>query len=120
MNFNRIDIPAIFSSIYGSMRKFDIDLTKVIQDMNSSISTMFDKGVGITDNLDCEIVPYTSNAVANTEDAVAHSLKRVPVGFIVVDIDKAGVVYRGPTAFTASNVYLKCSTASTALKVLLY
>lgn len=120
MNFTRADIPSIFSSIYGGMRRFDIDMAKVIQDINGSLSQMFAKGIGITDNLDCQIVSYTSNAVANTEDTVAHTLKRVPSGFIVVDIDKAGVVYRSGTTFTVSNIYLKCSTTSTALKVLVY
>lgn len=60
-------------------------------------------------------VTYTSNAVANTEDTVPHGLAVVPIGFIVIRRDKAGVVYDGGTSWTNSNLYLKCSTASTVI-----
>jgi len=59
-------------------------------------------------------VVYTSNATPNTEDTVPHGLERVPSGFIVTSIDKAGVVYKS-SAFDATNLKLKCSVASAAV-----
>ena len=66
-------------------------------------------------NIEGEWRTYTSNAVANTEDTLAHTIGSIPLGYIVVNQDKAGSVYQGPstgTAWTSSNIYLKCSVAS--------
>lgn len=120
MNFPNIDIPAIYSSIYGKIRKYDEDIANTLQKLSGDLSNIFRNGVSITDNVDAQTISYTSNAIADTEDTVAHTLKREPTGFIVVDTDKAGIVYRGGTAFTTTDIYLKCSTASTALKVLIF
>ena len=57
-------------------------------------------------------VSYTTNASANTEDAVSHSLGSEPIGFIVTNIDKGGVVYDSGTSWTDTTIYLKCSVAS--------
>ena len=81
---------------------------------------MFDKGIRVAEGLDIYIVSYTSNGTANTEDAVAHGLKRVPLGFIVCSQDKAGVVYASGTAHTATNLYLKNSVATVATKLIVF
>ena len=74
-------------------------------------------GISFRDNLDAKQVSYTSNGVANTEDTVAHTLGRVPIGFIVVSVDKGATVYKS-NAFTATALKLKCTQATTA--VILY
>jgi hypothetical protein len=56
----------------------------------------------------------TTPAVANTEFTVAHGLGRVPMGFIVLLIDKAGIIYKGATAWTDTDIFLKCNVASVA------
>ena len=71
------------------------------------------------ENIAGEFVTYTSNAVADTEDTVAHTLGAAPVGFIIINRDKGGVVYDSGTAWTSSNLYLKCSTASTVVDLFL-
>jgi hypothetical protein len=71
------------------------------------------------ENISGEFQVYTSNAVADTEDTIAHTLGAVPIGFIVINIDKGGVVYDGGTAWTSSNIYLKCSTTSTNITLFL-
>lgn len=62
---------------------------------------------------------YTSNAVADTEDTIAHGLGVAPIGFLVINIDKGGVVYDGGTAWDSTNIYLKCSTAATTITLFL-
>lgn len=69
-------------------------------------------------NLDARYVVYTSNAVADTEDTISHGLGRVPVGYIPAKQDKAGTVYDGTTAWTATHIYLRASAASMALTVM--
>ena len=62
---------------------------------------------------------YTSNAVADTEDAVSHSLGAIPTGFLVTNIDKGGVVYDSGTSWTDTTIYLKCSVASASVTLFL-
>jgi len=63
---------------------------------------------------------YTTNATPDTEDTVAHGLGRVPVGFIVVRRDKAGVIYDSGGTWTSTNILLKCNVASLAATILVF
>lgn len=66
-----------------------------------------------------KIVSYTTNAAANTQDTVAHGLGYVPKGYIVINNGNGGVVYTGAPA-DATNLYLKCTTASNAVTLLVF
>lgn len=57
----------------------------------------------------------TSPGVADTEFPVPHKLGRVPIGYHVFSKSNAGVVYKGVTAWTSSNIYLKDSGISDVL-----
>ncbi len=65
-------------------------------------------------------VTYTSNASANTADVVPHLLGRTPVGYFEVRSSNAGFIYDGGVAFTATNLSLKCSTASNTVTLLVF
>lgn len=112
--------PALFTQAVGALREFDKDLMTAISNWSLSLKGLLDRGLTLADNVDAAAVSYTSNAVADTEDAVAHVLGRVPDYVVVAGIDKAGVVYRGPTSFTKTHVYLKTSVASAAVKLILH
>lgn len=60
---------------------------------------------------------YTTNASANTEDAITHNLGVVPVGYLVFSQDKAASLYKSTSAWTTTQIFLKCSTASVAVKI---
>lgn len=60
---------------------------------------------------------YTTNAVANTEDAVAHSTGIIPIGYLVFTQDKAASLYLGGSTWTTTNIFLKCSVASVTVKI---
>ena len=78
-------------------------------------------GSGIAGNLDAVYVAYTSHATANTEDTVTHNLGRVPVGYLVIDRDKAGMVYSSnKAAWTTTTMRLKCDVASTTATLLVF
>lgn len=85
--------------------------------MIGNLADLFDKGIGIDDNLDVSTVSVTSNGSANTEDAFAHTLGRIPVGYLVVNQDKAASVYASGTTWTKTTIYLKTSVATVALKL---
>jgi hypothetical protein len=119
MIFRRGNVPTIFGKELPNMRPFDLDLVRFLDTMASNLAALFDKGIGIDDNLDVQIVDYTTNAVANTQDTVAHTLKRVPEGYIVVSVDKAGVIYKSG-AFTATDLLLKCNVATVVAKLIVF
>lgn len=70
-----------------------------------------------------KFINITTNAVADTEDAFVHGLvdadgvARIPKGFIVVDLDKGAVIYKGTTAWTDTNIYLRSNVVTVAAKV---
>jgi hypothetical protein len=111
--------PAIFTQNQQGLREFDRQLVAALGNWAFSLKGILDGGISLQDNIDAAVASYQSNAVADTEDAVAHTLGRVPQYFVAVDLDKGAVIYRGPTAFTKTTVYLKSTVANTAVKVLL-
>ena len=66
------------------------------------------------DNFDGNIITGTTNGIADTEDAFAHDLVRVPDYFIILSVNKGAVIYTGTTAWTTTNVYLRSNVISVA------
>lgn len=90
----------------------------VAQHLNE-LSRAVNEGLGFGNGTDLENMrgtwkSFTSHAVANTEDTIAHGLTVVPIGYLVFKRDKAGVLYSGSTAWDTTNIYLKSSVAATA------
>ena len=100
--------------------KFDETLETELVSYSLELANILNAGLKFADNFNAQIKTFTTNAAANTEDAVAHTLKRVPTGFIIINRDKAGIVYDSGTSWTATNIYLKCSAAATAVKIMIF
>lgn len=62
----------------------------------------------------------SNTETANTTFTVAHGLGRTPVGFIVVNTDTATTVYDAGTAWTATNIFLRSSTANADITLLVF
>ncbi len=77
-------------------------------------------GSGVAGNLNARFLNIVTNATANTESAFAHGLGRVPVGYIVVRNGNGGVIYDGVTAWTKDNIYLRCTTASNPVLLIVF
>lgn len=69
----------------------------------------------LSQNIEGWYATVTSPGVADTEFVVPHGLDRVPNGWLVLSKSNAGVVYKGATAWTSSNIYLKDSGISDVL-----
>lgn len=113
------NFPAIFVDNDPNLREFDKNMALALSLWAQNLDAILDRGISLSDNVDAVVVSYTANATPDTEDTVAHTLGKQPTYFIVADIDKGGVVYRSGTAFTSSNVYLKCTVADAAVKLIL-
>lgn len=110
-------LPQVFTQ--DGIRTFDRDLLTGLGNWSLVLEAILNRGIALEDNVDCVVVSYTSHATPDAESTVAHTLGKVPSYFIVASLDKGGVVYKGTTAFTSTNVYLKCSVASAAVKLIL-
>lgn len=97
-----------------------IDLVQLLSEQELSLTSLLNQGLRIPDNFDGALLSYSSNAIANTEDTVAHGLRKVPSRFIVLSIDKGGVCYKGSTAWDATNVYFKNTVASVATTIFVF
>lgn len=96
------------------------DLFTMLREFITSVTRILNRGIVFADNVDCKLVSYTSNAIAGTQDTVAHGLGRTPIGFFVYDRDKdSNDPYRSAT-YDATNLYLKCGVASVALKLIVF
>lgn len=112
--------PAMFTQDNVDLQKSLLELITALSAWNLNLKAMMDGGLSFADNFDCAFVSFTSNAAPDTEDTVAHDLGRVPAYFAVVSLNKGAVVYKGPTAFTKTNVYVKTSVASTDVILMLF
>ena len=111
-------LPGIFNDP-AQFRQFDRDLLTALGGWSLQLKGILDRGISFNDNVDSVVVSFTSNGVANTEDTIAHTLGKVPTYFLVASLDKGAVIYKGTTAFTATNIYVKSTVASTAVKLIL-
>lgn len=68
----------------------------------------------VPDNVDGNFCSITNTGLADTEFAVTHNLNRVPIGFHVVRQNKAGSFYDSGTAWTKTQIFLKCNVANVA------
>ena len=84
------------------------------------LSDLLNGGLRLDENINNEFLTISDSGNANTEITVAHTLKRVPNGFIVVNIDKAGITYDSGTDWTATNIYLKCNAANCKIKIMVF
>lgn len=78
------------------------------------------KTIDILAKLDCELVTYTSDLIANTEDGVPHSLGRIPLGYIVVGLNKPAIVFKGASAWSTTHIFLQCNQPSVAVSVIVF
>lgn len=116
------NLPALFINelVYPDLRKFDRDLLSTLQEWSRNLENILQRGLSFSDNVDCRLVTFTSSATPDAENTVPHALGKIPIGFIPYDINKAGIVYRGTTTFTKTNLYLKVNVASVAVKILVF
>ena len=101
---------------YNSNQALETNIRRLEQDTLQLFECLRGR-VRFGENISGEFITYTSNGSADTEDTVAHTIGSIPQGFIVVNIDKAGIVYDSGTAWTSTNLYLKCNTTSATVKL---
>lgn len=99
---------------------FDRALEQELFSAWPELATIINRGLNFSDNFNCTISTVADTGAANTEFSIAHGLKRIPTGYLVIRRSAGGVVYDSGTTFTTANIYLKCTTANTTLTVIIF
>lgn len=100
--------------------EFDSRLSKGINDWAFVLKSILDGGISFADNADVSFVTVTSHLTPGTEFSVAHTLGKVPTGYIVTKQAGAGSIYNGTTANTASTIYFRSDVASTSFTLMVF
>lgn len=114
------NFPTLFSAGGTEMRPVDRDLMTVLDAMSSNLRAILDGGISFTDNVDCVLVTATTHATPGTEFSTAHTLGKVPTGYIVYGQNAAGSVYDGTTTNTGALLYLKSDVSSKTFKLIIF
>jgi hypothetical protein len=97
-------------------------VTLHITQMERELRQHFNGGIGFgdgtnSDNMFGVFYNYTTNAIADTQDTINHNLGIVPIGFLTLSLDKGAVLYKGATAWTSTQIFLKATLASVAARI---
>ncbi len=98
----------------------DTDLYRILSEFFRKITTILNRGITFNENVDCRLNSFTSSGTPDAENTIAHGLGKVPTGYIIYSLDKASSVYKGSTAWTSTNIYLKVNVASVAVKIIVF
>ena len=72
-------------------------------------------------NLNAQILEFVSHGTPDTQMAIDHGLKRVPVGYIPIRKTAASILYDANIGgWGKETIYLKCDTASVLYSILLF
>lgn len=74
----------------------------------------------LDDNFLGRFYNVTFPVAPNTDIAIPHGLGFIPAGYFVSRRNNAGVIYDGATAWTATNLYLRSTAASTVATVFVF
>ena len=99
---------------------FEKSLEQELLSFTQELAQILNNGLKFEDNFNADIVTIADTGTADSENTVAHDLKRVPIGFVVIKTNKAVSAYDSGTAFTVSNVYVKFATANCAVTLLIF
>lgn len=97
-----------------------MELLRRIDEWDRNLRAILDRGILFADNMDAVSVEFTSSATPGAENAISHTLGKVPTDFIVTSLDKAAIIYKGTTAFNKTSIYLKSNVATTAVKAWIF
>ena len=99
--------------------EFESDLERSLDILVSALREILNKGISIDDNLDAFRTTITTSATPGVETAIAHGLKRRPIGCLVLEKDKAGQIFLGTSGKDAERYYVQSDVASVTATLLI-
>lgn len=100
--------------------EFGKDLQESLLVFSDQLISILNGGLRLEENFDFAMKTVTTDATPGVETAIAHGLKRTPLGFIVYSKNKAAHIFNGTTAFTSTNIYVQSDVASVIAKLIIF
>lgn len=100
--------------------EYEKDLERSLDKFTTSVGELLNNGLKFDDNFDAYIGNITTDATPGNDTAIAHGLKRVPSGYLIIKRDKAGIIYDGAAAWTETNIYVRSNLATVAAKIIVF
>lgn len=100
--------------------QFDKTLELELLNFIKDAAELLNNGLSFDDNFYAETLTVADTGAANSENAITHTLKKVPTGFFLIYKDRAGDAYDSGTTWTATTIYIKFSAANSSIKLLVF
>jgi hypothetical protein len=87
-----------------------------VKDWMTQVTNLLRGYLTLHDNLNKQVISYTSNATPNTEDSIditSLGLTWAPTYFLVLAVNKDGAVVRASGTWSNTTIKAKCNVAST-------
>ena len=98
--------------------KFSYMLRKLYEQLVRIVNGRISFGNGlIPDNIAGVWLSTTTPVGADTDFTLTHNLLYIPVGFIVMNQSKGGVLYQGSIAWTKTQITLRCNVGSNKILI---
>lgn len=108
-----------YGSSQGYINNIDTDIRNLFLFSQGRVRFGNNTDGAFGENVSGQFQIVTDTGTADTQFTVSHGIGAVPIGFLVLNINKGGVVYDSGTAWTSTNIYLKCTTANTNVTLFL-
>ena len=109
-------------NIDTDIKNYDTDINLIVNCLQGRVRFGGGTSGNRGENIQGEFLNITTHVTPDTEKTFTHTLGSIPVGYIILYQDKAGVLYQGPTTgtdWTSSAISLKCTVASVTFKLFL-
>ncbi len=103
----------------ADIKEVDRDLKRIYDCLQGRVRFGNGNSDSNGENIDGQWKVISDTGTINTEFSLSHSLGSIPVGYLVTKINKGGVIYDSGTAWTSTNIYLKCSAANATVSIFL-
>src|SRR6266478_5094769 len=108
---------AVIEPTKKSLGSFVDMIRAVYQNLTQAFNGQIGFGDGTNlDNINGSWINVVAPVGANTDFTVNHNLGRLPVGYLVMQKDRACDVYTGSVAATATQLTLRATVASAVLR----
>jgi|SRR5712664_1479638 len=98
------------------VRPWTMMVRKLYEQLARVLNGLVSFGNGLSrDNIDGEWAVIPDTGAANTNFTVTHNMLRLPVGYILMDSDRAVSIYNGSVARTTTTITLKASVANASV-----
>lgn len=97
---------------------FEKSLEQELLSFTQELAQILNGGIKFSDNFNAAILDISDSGIADAANTLTHGLKRTPIGFLVLNINKAGAVYS--SSFSDTTAVIKCNVANATIKVMVF